>query len=101
MKRIKLDREAVDSLVRSNAKFDMDLFQAVGNPNQNLIMSSFSVSSTLGMLLNGAGGITAKQLRHGLGLTDDKDYAVFKDDYKNVLNLMQGNDYFTLNVANR
>lgn len=53
------------------------------------------------MILHGAGGNTALELRQGLALTEDKDYAVYKEGFKDVLNLLKSNENFTLNAANR
>ena len=44
---------------------------------------------------------TALELRQGLALTEDKDYAVYKEGFKDVLNLLKSNENFTLNAANR
>ena len=100
-KSMDFNKEAVASVSKSNAKFGIDLFNVLAKPDDNLIMSSYSVSSVLSMILHGAAGNTALQLRQGLALTDDKDFAVFKDGFKDVLNLLKGNENFTLNAANR
>ena len=100
-KSMEFNKEAVASIAKSNAKFGMDLFSIVAKPEENLIMSSYSVSSVLSMILHGAGGNTALELRQGLALTEDKDYAVYKEGFKDVLNLLKSNENFTLNAANR
>ena len=84
-------------IAQSNAKFDMDLFSNVAKPKENLIMSSFSVSSVLSMLLLGAGGNTAVELKQGLGLTEENDYTLYKEGFKDVMNLLNP----TINTANR
>merc|ERR1712004_772595 len=100
-KSMEFNKEAVASIAKSNANFGIDLFSTVAKPEENLIMSSYSVSSVLSMILHGAGGNTALELRQGLALTEDKDYAVYKEGFKDVLNLLKSNENFTLNAANR
>ena len=50
------------------------------------------------MILNGAEGGTASQLKQGLNL---KDFDVVKNGFKDALNLMKSNENFTLSAANR
>ena len=52
----------------------------------------------LNMILNGAEGSTASQLKQGLTL---KDFDVVKNGFKDALKLMKTNENFTLSAANR
>ena len=61
-------------------------------------MSGFSVNSVLNMILHGAKGSTASQLKEGLTL---KDFDVVKNGFKDALTLLKTNENFTLNAANR
>ena len=64
------DKEAVEAVANANTNFGNALFKILAKPDQNLIMSSFSVSLVLNMILNGAKGRTASQLKEGLTLKD-------------------------------
>ena len=57
-------------------------------------MSGFSVSSVLNMILHGAEGSTASQLKEGLTL---KDFDVVKNGFKDALTLLKTNKNFTVN----
>jgi serpin B len=61
-------------------------------------MSSYSLVSALGMLLNGASGDTANQVLSSFGLEEEKD---FIQNYKLVANQLKSNENFKLNSANR
>ena len=65
-------------------------------------MSSFSVSSVLNMILHGAEGSTASQLKEGLQLKDF-DVAMVRNGFKEALKLLKTgtNENFTLHAANR
>uniref|UniRef100_A0A3B4ATM6 Serpin B6 n=1 Tax=Periophthalmus magnuspinnatus TaxID=409849 RepID=A0A3B4ATM6_9GOBI len=54
-----------DSLSKANISFTLDLFKTLGNQNKtsNVSFSPFSVSAALSMLLLGAKGSTANQMR--------------------------------------
>ena len=92
------NKEAVEAVANANNNFGNVLFKILAKPEQNLIMSSFSVSTVLNMILNGAEGSTASQLKQGLTL---KDFDVVKNGFKDALKLMKSNENFTLNAANR
>ena len=92
------NKEAVEAVAKSNANFGNALVKILGKPDQNLIMSSFSVSSVLNMILNGAKGRTASQLKQGLML---KDFDIVKKGFKDALTLLKTNEKITLNSANR
>merc|ERR1712110_174455 len=82
------DKDLARVVVHSNEKFHKGFFDNVKDTSKNQIMSSYSVSSVLGMILHGADGKTAEQLRTSLGLEEAK---ALDDFAKN----------FTLNSANR
>ena len=50
------------------------------------------------MILNGAKGSTASQLKQGLTL---KDFDIVKNGFKDASKLMKTNENFTLSAANR
>ena len=92
------NKEAVEAVANANNNFGNVLFKILAKPEQNLIMSSFSVSTVLNMILNGAKGSTASQLKKGLTL---KDFDIVKNGFKDALKLMKTNENFTLSAANR
>ena len=92
------NKEAVEAVANANTNFGNALFKIVAKPDQNLIMSSYSVSSVLNMILPGAEGRTAFQIKQGLTI---KDFDVVKNGFKDVLTLLKTNESFTLNAANR
>ena len=61
-------------------------------------MSAYSVSSVLNMILNGAKGSTASQLKQGLKV---KNFDAIKNGFKDALTLMKSNENYTLKAANR
>ena len=85
-------------MANANNNFGNVLFKILAKPEQNLIMSSYSVSSVLNMILNGAKGSTASQLKQGLKV---KNFDVIKNGFKDALTLMKSNENYTLKVANR
>ena len=85
-------------MANANNNFGNVLLKILANPEKNLIMSSFSVSSVLNMVLNGAEGRTASQLKQGLKV---KNFDLVKDGFKDALTLMKSNDNYTLKAANR
>ena len=91
-------REAVEAVTNANANFGNALFKILAKPDQNFIMSSFSVNLVLNMILNGAKGSTASQLKKGLKV---KNFDVVKNGFKDALTLMKSNDNYTLKAANR
>jgi len=92
------NKEAVEAVANANNNFGNVLFRILAKPEQNLIMSSFSVSTVLNMILSGAEGSTASQLKQGLTV---KDFDVVKNGFKDALKLMKTNENFTLSAANR
>ena len=113
---LNFDKEAVEVVANANTNFGNALFKvlAKAKPKENLIMSSFSVSTVLNMLLNGAKGRTASQLKKGLTLIKERKRWVgnsdvvkngfediVKNGFKDALTLLKTNESFTLNAANR
>merc|ERR1712038_1826537 len=84
--------------VNSLEEFHKNFFSVVKDSSKNQIMSSFSLASVMGMLLNGAGGETRSQVRKSFGLVED---TTFKKSYKLVANQMAGGEDLHLNSANR
>ena len=72
---------AVEAVTNANTNFGNALFKILAKPDQNFIMSSFSVNLVLNMILNGAKGRTASQLKEGLTL---KDFDVVKKGFKDA-----------------
>ena len=95
---MEFNQEAVEAVAIANANFGNALFKILAKPDENLIMSPYSVSSVLNMILHGAKGSTASQLKEGLTL---KDFDVVKTGFKDALTLLKTNENFTLNAANR
>ena len=92
------NKNAVKAVANANNHFGNVLLKILANPEQNLIMSAYSVSSVLNMILNGAKGNTASQLKQGLKV---KNFDVVKNGFKDALKLMKTNENFTLSAANR
>ena len=94
------DENAAKKLVvKAIGNFRKNLFAEVRNTNQNQIMSSYSLTSALGMLLNGASGDTAKQVLSSFGIEENKEN--FIENYKLVANQLKSTENFKLNSANR
>ena len=79
--------------------FGGNLLKTVANFDKNLIMSAFSVSTVLSMLLAGARGNTFSQIKKALALEDDIE--VVKNGCRNALEKMNNNVDVTLKTANR
>ena len=96
-----LDENAAKKLVvNAIEKFRKNFFAKVRNTNQNQIMSSYSLTSALGMLLNGASGETAKQILSSFGIVEEnKD--IYIQNYKLVANQLKSTENFKLHSANR
>ena len=92
------NKKAVKAVANANNYFGNVLLKILAKPEQNLIMSSYSVSSVLNMILNGAEGSTASQLKQGLKV---KNFDVVKNGFKDALTLMKSNENYTLKAANR
>ena len=95
------DKESAKIVVSTNENFHKGLFDVVKDAKNNQIMSSYSVNSVLAMILHGASGNTANEMRKSLGLEDEKAFEDFAKNYKGVANQLRSNENFTLNSANR
>ena len=95
------DKESAKIVVSTNENFHKGLFDVVKDAKMNQIMSSYSVNSVLAMILHGASGNTAIEMRKSLGLEDEKAFEDFAKNYKGVANQLRSNENFTLNSANR
>ena len=95
------NKESSKIVVSTNENFHRGLFDVVKDAKSNQIMSSYSVSSVLSMILHGASGNTASEMRKSLGLEDEKAFEEFAKNYKGVANQLRSNENFTLNSANR
>ena len=93
------EKAAKKLVVNAIGNFRENLFAEVRNTNQNQIMSSYSLTSALGMLLNGASGDTAKQVLSSFGIEENKE--IFIQNYKLVANQLKSTENFKLNSANR
>ena len=88
-----IERTPIEAVANANTNFGNALFKILAKPAKNLIMSPYSVSLVLSMVLNGAEGRTASQLKQGLTL---KNFDAVKNGFKDVLTLSK-----TLDAANR
>ena len=80
-------------MANANNNFGNELFKILAKPEQNLIMSSYSVSSVLNMILNGAKGSTASQLKQGLKV---KNFDLVKNGFKDALTqIMKSDESYT------
>ena len=81
-----LRKVSSDFTTKSNS-FNFSLFQKVNSqaePDENLLISPLSSNLALGMLLNGADGNTAEQIKNVLGWSDE-DMNVVNENYKNII----------------
>ena len=92
--------EAVKKIEDSNKYFNIKLYDQVAhNNNNNVVVSPFSIQSVLSMVLSGAGGETANQIRFGLSLPEDK---YLHSGLNEILTAMgDKSENFTLKAANR
>lgn len=82
--RAKLEAESKD---RFNF-FDLDLLKAMASSQYgNLLLSPASIKFSLAMLLEGAGGNSAKEVKEALRLPDDEK--VVRQQFYNLLNSLQ------------
>jgi len=93
------DRPATKSVTRANTAFTADLYHVLkaGHPN-NLIFSSFSLSSVIAMVKAGARGKTATEIKLGMNFPDDD---VLNRGYRAIQNVLKSDGDFTLETANR
>uniref|UniRef100_A0A8C6ST11 Serpin domain-containing protein n=1 Tax=Neogobius melanostomus TaxID=47308 RepID=A0A8C6ST11_9GOBI len=87
--------------VPSNTTFTLDLFKSLGGKDKtsNVFFSPLSISSALSMLLLGAKGSTAKQMRECLKTKDCKD--VHSSFAALLQELNKPDSSYALGVANR
>ena len=92
--------EAVKKIEDSNKYFSIKLYDHIAHSNNNnVVVSPFSIQSVLSMVLSGAAGETANQIRFGLSLPEDK---FLHSGLSDILTSMgDKNENFTLKAANR
>ena len=94
------DKEAVKKIEESNRNFNVKLYDLVVHRNkENVVVSPFSIQSVLSMVLSGASGETANQIRAKLSLPLDEYLFSGMCEILNVMNRKEEN--FTLKAANR
>jgi len=98
--RLKQNIEAVRKVEHSNKNFNVKLYDHVAyNKKDNVVFSPFSIQSVLSMVLNGAGGETANQIRSGLSFPTDE---FLHPGMNEILSSMRDKaNNFTLKTANR
>ena len=87
------------SAVRSNDQMTALLLPYL--PPGNLIMSSFSLGSALGMVLAGAKGKTRQQILKLFGVNEEKEVASGFEEVGRIVKAHQEGGNFTLRTANR
>ena len=92
--------EAVKKIEDSNKYFSIKLYDHVAHTNNNnVVVSPFSIQSVLSMVLSGAGGDTANQIRSGLSLPEDK---FLHSGLSDILTSMgDKSENYTLKAVNR
>lgn len=96
-----MDTELCESLSKANTTFTLDMFKSLGDKDKasNVFFSPLSISSALSMLLLGAKGSTAKQIRACLKTKDCKDvhssFAALLQEFN------KSDSSYVLGVANR
>jgi len=92
--------EAVKKIEDSNKYFSIKLYDHVAhNNNNNVVVSPFSIQSVLSMVLSGAAGETANQIRFGLSLPEDK---FLHSGLSDILTSMgDKSENYTLKAVNR
>jgi serine protease inhibitor len=96
------DNPAVCELTAANGDFAIKLFKQLhlGEPNVNIFVSPFSISTALTMTLNGANGQTLDDMRNTLEIADLEMPSV-NDSYKQLLAALPALDPKTkLKLAN-
>ncbi len=98
------NKENVGKLAHATAAFALDLYQAVGKgkDDQNIFFSPISLNTALSMVLLGAKGNTADQMKSTLKLQEfvDSDIHATFSDLHNVLQTGAKSAYI-MRVANR
>jgi serpin B len=92
------------AVVKGNTAFAADMYRELGDGNDNLFFSPYSISTALAMTAAGAKGATATAMREGLRLPSGSPNAAFKaiasDLDSRTADQSQGGVPFKLTVAN-
>ncbi|KAM4705023.1 serpin B6-like [Rhinophrynus dorsalis] len=87
----------MEAVCTANNQFTVDLVKHISSAENSLI-SPFSILTTMAMLWIGAGGKTASQMKKALHLGNMEDT---NSGFKALLTLLNKNDDYILNSANR
>lgn len=95
------EEKTLKQLVDANTKFALDLYHVLGQGQDNLIVSPYSISTALAMVYGGARGQTETQLARALhfGPEQDKLHAAFLE-LQTSLNRIQTQGSVKLHTAN-
>lgn len=88
----------VNSIVRANNKFGLDLFKVLSRDEGNLLISPFSAHVVLSMAYQGAAGDTAESMAKVFHLSNPETTA---DEYFKIIGHLNRIEHVTLNVANK
>lgn len=94
-------KESVAAVAKANSEFTKKLYGELiktATEGQNVILSPFSISAVVSMVLAGAKGKTAEQIRTGLSLPADEHLLT---GYQEALATLVSNENFTLDTANK
>ena len=81
------NKDAVRKMEESNRHFNVKLYDhIVRGHNDNVVVAPFSIQSVLSMVLSGANGETANQIRDGLSLPKDEHLFSGLNEILGVLN---------------
>jgi len=88
------------TIAQRNNSFAIDFLKSVGEYDENLIFSPFSISSALAMTFAGAAGETEKQMAQTLYYSLDQER--FHLDYSKYIEMIKGSagERIDLNIAN-
>jgi len=90
--------ELVAQVASSNDLFSAGLLGEVqGEEGQNSVMSPFSISTVMAMLVPGCKGSTLSQIKEGMKFKDEKELLT---GYSEILPALGTNENFTLETAN-
>ncbi|XP_053571803.1 leukocyte elastase inhibitor-like [Bombina bombina] len=87
----------MEEICAANNQFGLDIVRGL-NLNENLILSSFSIMTSLYMVYFGARGNTASQMKQALHFENITDV---HSGFKELLAVMNGSSSYTLNIVNR
>ena len=95
------NQKAVKEVQEGNKNFNIKLYKQITKDHLgNMVISPFSVESVMSMVLSGASGETANQIRSGLSLPEDKHLLPGLNEILEVLTNADDTN-FTLKTANR